>query len=200
MDLGEKSFSATILLIDSDKEDRLAFHRVLKDSHINATITDIVDPELALKTIEEGVSLFDIVVIDYNLAGASGLELCKELLSYHASLPIVLMTEWNNEAAAIEAFKVGIDDCFIKGDKQRYSERLPYTLEGVIKKYRENRLRINAEEALFKIEHSLSNVRQTDTIGSWSWNLLMNETTWSHQIYRIFHFSQTNLRPLTKPF
>jgi CheY-like chemotaxis protein len=57
-----------------------------------------------------------VMIVDYNMPGMTGIELCREL----RKLPIkkILLTGEANHQQAIEAFNDGIIDCFIRKDEQ----------------------------------------------------------------------------------
>ena len=58
---------------------------------------------------------FDVVLLDLSLPDASGLETVTKMHEAATSLPIVVLTGLNDEAAALEALRKGAQDYLIKG-------------------------------------------------------------------------------------
>jgi two-component system response regulator AtoC len=77
-----------------------------------------VDCHLA-ESVETGLVVFenerpDMVVLDHNLPGRTGLSLLQELRKREPSLPVILATGHGSESIAVEAMKAGAFDYLIK--------------------------------------------------------------------------------------
>jgi two-component system copper resistance phosphate regulon response regulator CusR len=57
---------------------------------------------------------FDLVILDINLPGLSGLALCKKIRNRHPNIPIVMLTALNATSDKIEGFDAGADDYIVK--------------------------------------------------------------------------------------
>ena len=57
---------------------------------------------------------FDVIVTDWNLDGASGLELCERVVSNRPDLPVVVMTAFGSLEAAVGAIRAGAYDFVTK--------------------------------------------------------------------------------------
>jgi two-component system, OmpR family, copper resistance phosphate regulon response regulator CusR len=57
---------------------------------------------------------FDLVILDINLPGMNGYELCKAIRSANAAIPVVMLTAMNAVDDKIEGFDAGADDYIIK--------------------------------------------------------------------------------------
>lgn len=74
-----------------------------------------------------GVGGYQLLLLDYRLAGMDALELVKTLRQNGVSLPIVLVTGHGSEAVAAAALRLGVSDYLIKD--AAYLDKLPAVLE-----------------------------------------------------------------------
>jgi CheY-like chemotaxis protein len=139
-----------ILLVEDNEHDRLAFRRAFHKAQAAYVITECVRAEDALERLRADASSFDLVVVDHQLAGMSGLDLCKKVLDEQIPLPLVIVTGRGSEQLAVEALKVGVDDYIIKDSGEDYLDLLPPVIPKVLSKYREGIARKRATQALRK--------------------------------------------------
>ena len=57
---------------------------------------------------------FNLVILDLNLPGINGYELCKSIRARDASVPIILLTALNSLENKIEGYDAGADDYILK--------------------------------------------------------------------------------------
>ncbi len=57
---------------------------------------------------------FDLVILDINLPGMNGYELCKEIRMKNERIPVVMLTALNTTNDKIEGFDAGADDYIVK--------------------------------------------------------------------------------------
>ena len=91
-----------ILLVEDDEHDRLAFRRTFKKSHMVVEITECDRAEDALQRLSVEPSVFDLVVVDHQLPGMSGLHLCKKLIAENLSSPLVILTGKGSQHLAVD--------------------------------------------------------------------------------------------------
>jgi two-component system, OmpR family, KDP operon response regulator KdpE len=122
-----------ILVVDDEPQIR----RVLKTA-LTAEGYFIVDAKSAeecfAKLREER---FDLVLLDVNMPGASGLEACQEIRS-HSDIAIIMLTVRNSEADKVAALDAGADDYVTKPFStpevlariRAHLRRVPFSLNG----------------------------------------------------------------------
>jgi DNA-binding response OmpR family regulator len=78
--------------------------------HLNNlyNITPIYDGNTALEILEN--KKFDLLILDSNVPGISGLELIKELRTYNNTTPIIMITAYQDTIHLKEAFTNGCND------------------------------------------------------------------------------------------
>ncbi|MCS7073953.1 MAG: response regulator transcription factor [Bacteroidia bacterium] len=57
---------------------------------------------------------FDVVLLDINVPGINGLEVCKKIRQENPRLPIMMLTAFGQISDKIEAFSAGADDYLVK--------------------------------------------------------------------------------------
>jgi len=72
------------------------------------TVTSVYDGDSALEIIEN--KKFDLLILDSNVPGISGLELIKELRSYNNTTPIIMITAYQDTIHLKTAFTHGCND------------------------------------------------------------------------------------------
>jgi two-component system KDP operon response regulator KdpE len=98
-----------ILVVDDDPQIR----RVLKVtlSGQGFEVDDAKDGEAALDRFRE--SRFDLVLLDINMPGMTGLEVCRAIRG-GSEVAIIMLTVRDNEADTVEALDAGADDYVTK--------------------------------------------------------------------------------------
>ncbi|BAY11804.1 response regulator receiver sensor signal transduction histidine kinase [Calothrix sp. NIES-2098] len=109
--------SVKILLI----EDNLAEARLLQEFLKQAQSKDFsvvhvqrLQNALQELTLDRALCSYDVILLDLTLPDSEGLSSLPTLIGYAPSLPIVVLTNTNDEALAIEAVRQGAQDYLVK--------------------------------------------------------------------------------------
>jgi DNA-binding response OmpR family regulator len=94
-----------ILLLEDDP---LLSRILTKHLEQNYDVTTVYSGDDALETIEN--KKFDLLILDSNVPGISGLELIKELRSYNDTTPIIMITAYQDTIHLKIAFTNGCND------------------------------------------------------------------------------------------
>lgn len=98
-----------VLLVEDDVMLGRATAEGLKTSFAVDWCESAEDASAALKTTP-----YDLVVLDINLPGQSGLDLLKDLRASHDDRPVLFLTARDTVAQRIEGLNAGADDYLIK--------------------------------------------------------------------------------------
>ncbi len=103
------SKSATILVVDDEPQIR----RVLKTTLAanGYTVMEARDAEAALEQVRDAAP--DLVLLDSNMPGMSGLEACREIREA-GDIPIIMVSVRNSERDKVRALDAGADDYVVK--------------------------------------------------------------------------------------
>jgi two-component system phosphate regulon sensor histidine kinase PhoR len=116
----------SILIIEDDQIDRMAFQRMLKKEDLEYRVVE-ADSFTQARSIL-GQSTFDLVITDYNLGDGNALELVEII----GDTPIIIVTGAGNEEIAIKAMRAGASDYLIKDHGRSYLEILPLVMKKTI--------------------------------------------------------------------
>ena len=94
-----------ILLLE---DDALLSKILTKHLRENYDTTPVYDGNSALDILEK--EKFDLLILDSNVPGISGLELIKELRSYNDTTPIIMITAYQDTLHLKSAFTQGCND------------------------------------------------------------------------------------------
>ena len=104
-----------ILIVDDSEIDRFTYRRYLESS--DQFECRILDCESAEEAIEHcTITCPDLILLDYLLPAASGLDFLQSITEQLGYLPsVIMLTGQGNEEVAVEAMKQGVKDYLIKG-------------------------------------------------------------------------------------
>ncbi len=137
----------TILLVEDDLVDQLAFTRLVKESNLpyqSSLASSFSEAQSILNS-----KLFDFVILDLNLGDGIALYLVKTLEQQNT--PFLITTASGNEEIAVKAMKMGASDYLIKDIDRHYFNMLPITIEKAIetkKTESKNRLLTHAIDSI----------------------------------------------------
>jgi len=94
-----------ILLLE---DDALLSKILTKHLKVNYEVTPTYDGNSALELVEQ--KKFDLLILDSNVPGLSGLELIKELRAYNDTTPIIMITAYQDTIHLKTAFTNGCND------------------------------------------------------------------------------------------
>lgn len=99
-----------ILIVDDEKNIRIALCRCLKNEGYNITLAE--DGLEALNIIEE--EDFDLILIDYQMPKKNGIEVLRELREKNIKTNAIIMTAYGTIDIAVDTMKLGAVDFISK--------------------------------------------------------------------------------------
>jgi two-component system cell cycle response regulator len=138
-----------LLIIEDDADQRELIRETLEDHFGRGTVTAVATREAAL---QQSVESFDLILCDYNLPDATGMEILQDIRR-RCVTPVIMVTGENVGQMAVDAIRKGATDYVVKlGD---YLFTIPLVVEKnltVAKVMRENEtLRFELEQALLEV-------------------------------------------------
>ena len=100
----------TVLIVDDERSIRVSLRTIL--SNIGFEIVEAARGEEALSLVR--TAPFDAVLLDINMPGMGGVEVCRQMREGSARLPIVMLTVQGSEDRKVEALNAGADDYITK--------------------------------------------------------------------------------------
>ena len=99
----------TILIVDDEPQIRRVMRTTLTSHGYSVVEAKSGDEALSLIRTEHA----DLIVLDLNLPGISGLETCREIRAV-SDVPIIMLTVRNSELDKVQALDAGADDYVVK--------------------------------------------------------------------------------------
>ena len=102
--------SGNLLIVDDERSMRLSLRTIL--SNFGYEVVEAARGEEALALAR--TAQFDAVLLDINMPGMGGIEVCRTLRRNDSHLPIVMLTVQESEDRKVEALDAGADDYITK--------------------------------------------------------------------------------------
>ena len=103
--------SPSVLVVDDDPEMRALIHDVLRNDE-GYEVTEAPDGAEAVRAIRR--QSFDVILMDKNMPGPSGLDLLPGLLRVSPGTRIILMTAFGDVPSYVEAVEKGATEYLFK--------------------------------------------------------------------------------------
>lgn len=102
--------SGNVLIVDDERSIRISLRTVL--SNFGFEIVEAARGEEALDLVR--TAKFDAVLLDINMPGIGGIDVCRTMRKASPQLPIIMLTVQGSEERKIEALDAGADDYVTK--------------------------------------------------------------------------------------
>lgn len=99
-----------ILIVEDDQTLNQNISEALKTEAMN--VTALYDGALAERTLQR--NNFDCVVMDINLPGKNGYDLCKDFRQYNTNTPVIMLTAFAELDDKVQGYNCGADDYLTK--------------------------------------------------------------------------------------
>jgi DNA-binding response OmpR family regulator len=104
------SFPKTILMIEDDAPTREVVRMAMLSQNLNLIEADT--GEKGMEMIEKSEP--DLVILDLNLPGVSGMDVCRQLRADGTQVPVIMLTAKNDTIDVVVGLEVGADDYLTK--------------------------------------------------------------------------------------
>lgn len=117
----------TILLVEDDS----ILSRNISDALLEEQmqVEFAYDGEIAVKILKK--RQFDCVILDINLPGKNGYEICKDFRTYNTQTPVIMLTAFDELEDKIQGYDCGADDYLTK---PFYMRELLLRIQSLIKR------------------------------------------------------------------
>ncbi len=131
---GMSKKAISVLLVDDDPTFASLFQdSLLKARGIEFNLTRKTTADSALAAISEHPE-FDLIVADFQLPDANGLEFCLRLNQSEQKIPVVMISSTRDIKLAVEVMKLGVEDFLLKEELKK--AHLPRTLVNILERTR----------------------------------------------------------------
>ena len=169
-----------ILSLEDDPNDAELIQELLQSEGIACELSRVDTQSDFRASLQQGG--IDLILADYTLPSFDGLSALKLATTICPEVPFIFVSGTLGEEVAIEALKVGAADYVLK---TRLSRLVPSVLRA-LRGAKEIAERKRVEQALRRSEAFLAEAQRLSHTGSFGWNVLTAEISWSNETYRIF--------------
>ena len=140
-----------VLVVDDDAVDRMAVRRALRGTGMAVEVSEAEDGDGALRQLlgtGDGIPAdggADCVLLDFQLPGATGLDVLQALRAGGSDVPVVMLTGQSDPETAVALIKAGAADFIPKASLT--ADRLARVLTSAMRVQRAERARQSAEAA-----------------------------------------------------
>lgn len=120
-----------ILIIEDDPTLNKNISEALRAE--NMVAESVFDGQLAERILKRAT--FDCIIMDINLPGISGFELCKNFRTYNTKTPVLMLTAFSELEDKVKGFDCGADDYLTK---PFFMRELILRVQSLIKRSRRN--------------------------------------------------------------
>jgi two-component system copper resistance phosphate regulon response regulator CusR len=99
-----------ILIVEDEKKIADSLNKGLNELGYEVTVA--YDGIIGEKLLNQ--ESFDLVILDINLPGINGLELCKRIRRKNKKVPVLMLTTFGSVPDKVEGFDAGADDYMVK--------------------------------------------------------------------------------------
>ena len=148
----------TLLLVDDDITFvKIAQHHLQKfqGREFKLIWKERVDDALSEVRANKNI---DIILTDFHLPGANGLDFCLQLNAMQSEVPIIFVTATRNFKLAVDAMKLGVEDFLVKEDISELL--LPKTIINALEKSVTRKQREAVEKRMFIAEKRAEAIRE----------------------------------------
>ena len=99
-----------ILIVEDEVKIANSLKKGLRENgyHVDAAYDGTIGKKLFL------ANKYDLLVLDINLPGINGFQLCQQIRTVNAHVPIIMLTALNTTDDKVEGFTAGADDYMVK--------------------------------------------------------------------------------------
>ncbi|GJG85888.1 hypothetical protein tb265_10690 [Gemmatimonadetes bacterium T265] len=132
-----------VLVVDDDAVDRMAVRRALRGTGLAVDVSEAEDGDGALARLLGVAGAVDCVLLDFQLPGATGLDVLQALRAGGSDVPVVMLTGQSDPETAVALIKAGAADFIPKASLS--ADRLARVLTSAVRVQRAERARQSAE-------------------------------------------------------
>ncbi len=173
-----------VLYLEHSPKDVDLVKEVLEDAGIKLSLKWVSDKASFYASLAD--KKFDLILSDYMLPGFNASEALKYVQEICPEVPFICISGAIGEETAVELLKKGAIDYVSKN----HLSRLPVAINKAILDLAILAERNKAYENLRLSEARLAEAQLIAHLGSWEWDLLTNEVSWSDELCRLFDISQ----------
>lgn len=207
-----------ILLVEDNLAEARLLQEFLRGTPNSFHLIHVKRLQAALTQLKQ--ESFEVILLDLTLPDSQGLASLDGLLQQAPRLPIIVLTNTNDDALAVEAVRHGAQDYLVKRyvnsevlmrsiryaiERKQASEALREANEALEVRVKERTAELAEANELLKqeiqhrqrVQERLELAQKAGRIGSFEWNIQSNEITWTSELEALYGLSSGSLENCT---
>jgi two-component system NtrC family sensor kinase len=172
-----------VLIVEDNPDHQIILTKKLKDRYRDIQVQTAGDVSDAIRFLEKNT--YDVVIVDYRLHGANGIELVRWIHGMGIDTPIIMMTAAEEVDVAVKAIKLGVYEYLCKSEEN--FGKLPFLLEKVMQEYL---LKKKLAEAEFKYRTIVEGMNEAVVLLNVAGKILYV----SSSVEKLFDFSEEEFK------
>ncbi|MEM7353358.1 MAG: EAL domain-containing protein [Acidobacteriota bacterium] len=177
-----------VLLIEDDTVDQMAFQRFVQQHSLPYAVTLASSAAEARRRLEGDT--FDIVLTDYHLGDATGIEIIES----RPGIPVIIITGAGDEETAVRAIRAGAYDYLVKDSERRYLKVMRVTIDKALEHHASEVQTRELAYALAASEERYALAAAGSNDGLWDWDLRSSRIFFSARWKAILGFDEDEVR------
>ena len=178
-----------VLLVEDSERDEALLRRHLERSGYELDLHRVETAEHFTDALNSGD--WDLILSDYSLPTFNALSALFLLKSSDLDIPFIIISGTIGEEVAVEAMRLGANDYLMKDNLARLEPAIGRELEDT----RNRREKREAQESKLQSLAQLAEAQRLTHIGSWTWDLVADQISWSEELFRIFGLEPAEKAP-----
>ena len=183
---------AKILVVEHDSVELASTARVLRSARFD--VLEASSGAECLRTAKEHRP--DLLLLSMELPDLHADQVCRDLKAeptLKATVVLLVSAQGQSSEDRADALEMGADGCIVRplGERElvawvRSLVRTDQANTSALAQYKVVQDLRRSEDNLRREQQMLSEAQRIAHLGSWGWNILTNELSWSDEVYRIF--------------
>jgi PAS domain S-box-containing protein len=183
---------AKILVVEHDSVELASTARVLRSARFD--VLEASSGAECLRTAKEHRP--DLLLLSMELPDLRADQVCRDLKAeptLKATVVLLVSAQGQSSEDRADALEMGADGCIVRplGERElvawvRSLVRTDQANTSALAQYEVVQELRRSEDNLRREQQMLSEAQRIAHLGSWGWNILTNELSWSDEVYRIF--------------
>lgn len=135
----------------------------------------------------------DIALLDLTLPDSNGFKTLTSYLERVPDVPVIVLSETNNEIVGNQSIKAGAQDFLVKNQFEAMT--LGRSIRFAIQRFKSQHKLQQKASTLALNEKRYVEAQEMAHVGNWEMDIVNNEMQWTEEVYRIFGFQPNSFKP-----
>lgn len=137
--------------------------------------------------------VIDLALVNLMLPDSAGFKTLTSFLTEQPDIPVIVLTETNNEILGNQAIKAGAQDFIIKGEFD--SKALGRSIRYALQRHDSKQKLRTITDTLSENQERYLEAQKMGKFGCWEMDIVNHEMIWSDEVFKLFGFQRQSFQP-----